>query len=160
MRPLGYRAGGSGNNRVSARPVTLLPLPLSPTIARVSPRAMEKLMPLTASITPFSVANWMRRSRISRSGSLIVNAGFIGKQRVSREKKSGVRTSPRSYPFLGSNARRKASPKRLSESTNPNRAPVAEVRFHHTNGSRLNSLRAPSIIEPQLGVPTGVPTPR
>ena len=51
-----------------ARPVTLLPLPLSPTIAKVSPAIRENEIPLTASTVPVSVAKSMARLRISRMG--------------------------------------------------------------------------------------------
>ena len=64
------------------------------------------------------------------------------------------------YPCFGSKARRRASPRRLSARTRPKRAVAALTRFHQTSGSRLSSERAPSIILPQLAVPTGVPTPR
>src|SRR5258708_10477904 len=70
-------AGGSGSRRVRARPVTLLPLPLSPTMASVSPWAMEKEMPLTASIFPVSVAKSMARFLMSRKGwSGMASDGF------------------------------------------------------------------------------------
>ena len=66
----------------------------------------------------------------------------------------------RLHPRFGSNARRRESPRRLSERTRPNNATVAALMFHQTSGSRLSSVRPLSIIAPQLAVPTGAPTPR
>src|SRR5205823_1671144 len=50
------------------------------------------------------------------------------------------------HTAFGSNARRSESPSRFSESTRKKSAPVAAVRFHQTTGSRLNSMRAESIM--------------
>jgi len=55
MEPSSILPGGSGISRIMDRAVTLLPLPDSPTIPRVSPFPIEKLIPSTAGNTPSTV---------------------------------------------------------------------------------------------------------
>jgi len=52
MLPLLMRAGGMGLSAMTVCTVTLLPLPLSPTMASVSPRSRWKLTPRTACTSP------------------------------------------------------------------------------------------------------------
>src|SRR5580692_12787019 len=58
----------SGTRPIAARASMVLPDPDSPTTPRVSPAAMEKLTPRTASIWPASVGMLIRRSVTSSSG--------------------------------------------------------------------------------------------
>src|SRR5216683_8231193 len=67
--PPTIRPGGSGTSRMSESAVTLLPQPDSPTIARVSPGASEKLMRSTALTTPRRVKKNVCRSSTASKAS-------------------------------------------------------------------------------------------
>ena len=60
--PPAMRPGGTGTRRMSARLVTLLPEPDSPTMPRVSPLRSSKLTPSTAFRRPSSSLKYVFRS--------------------------------------------------------------------------------------------------
>src|SRR6202011_3043960 len=64
------RPGGGGIRRNIDSAVTLLPQPLSPTIARVSPGMTWNETPSTARTTPSRVKNQVFRSATSSNGWL------------------------------------------------------------------------------------------
>ena len=70
------RPGGDGISRNIESAVTLLPQPLSPTIAKVSPGMTWNETPSTARTTPSRVKNQVRRSATSRSGSIRAAGAF------------------------------------------------------------------------------------
>ena len=104
------RPGGDGINRKIDSAVTLLPQPLSPTMARVSPGGTANETPSTARTTPSRVKNQVRRSAISRIG---VGRGF------------GAMTTPAAGSAIaymrrarrGSSASRSPSPRRFIANT-------------------------------------------
>ena len=68
MRPSTMRPGGSGTRRMIDSAVTLLPQPLSPTMARVLPADTLKDTPSTAKASPSSVLKYVFRfSTLSRA---------------------------------------------------------------------------------------------
>src|SRR5262249_53649427 len=68
------RPGGSRIKRRIDRFVTLLPLPLSPTMPSVRPGSTSNDTPSTAATTPPSVRNSVRRSRTRRIASPITSS--------------------------------------------------------------------------------------
>src|SRR5205085_630044 len=72
--PLTIRPGGLGTRPMIESAVTLFPLPLSPTTPSVRPAASVQLTPSTATTSPASVRNAVRRSRSSRSGAFTRSA--------------------------------------------------------------------------------------
>src|SRR5579871_4028514 len=69
MRPPVIRPGGSGISRSSDSALALLPEPLSPTIATVSPRSTVNETPLTAGTLPSPVRNSACKSTTSSNGT-------------------------------------------------------------------------------------------
>src|SRR5918998_6704980 len=61
ISPSGYSTGGFGLSCIMLSAVTLLPLPDSPTIPRVSPGSREKETPSTAFTIPSCVLKWVFR---------------------------------------------------------------------------------------------------
>src|ERR1700761_348563 len=81
------RPGGSISCN-TARMVTLLPQPLSPTMPTTWPGNTSKLTPSTARTVPSSMRNDTRRSRTRNSGSVAVGIGGIAQavaHQVERE---------------------------------------------------------------------------
>ncbi len=74
ISPASKRPGGMSISRSTLRAVTVLPEPLSPTTASVSPGSTDRLTPSTARTVPSSVRNQVRRSRMSSSGALMPRA--------------------------------------------------------------------------------------
>src|SRR5688572_30197926 len=71
MLPPVMCAGGDASKRMMAAAVTLLPDPLSPSTAAVSPRRTEKLAPLTARTISRPLRNSTRRSVTSSKGGSV-----------------------------------------------------------------------------------------
>src|SRR5215510_7194759 len=69
---------------MTERLVTDLPLPDSPTSARVEPRSIVKLTSLTALTTPARVKKCVLRFLTSRILSLIILIGFISSFRFAQ----------------------------------------------------------------------------
>ena len=128
MRPPASMRPGFGISRMMASAVMDLPQPDSPTSASVSPAAIERL---TRSTT---------RTRAALAGKRDAQA-------LDRQQGRAHRPSLR---VRGSMMSRMASAIMLTASTSVKSAIEAPARFHQMTGVRESSLRAWSIIWPQL----------
>src|SRR5262245_3632780 len=78
MLPPVMCAGGDASKRMMAAAVTLLPDPLSPSTASVSPRRTENEAPLTARTVSRPLRNSTRRSVTSSKGRSVSGIGLRG----------------------------------------------------------------------------------
>ena len=128
IRAPGSMRPGLGTSRMMASAVIDLPQPDSPTSASVSPVAIEKPTRSTTRMLP-------------------ALAGKRDGEPFDRQQGRAHRSSRR---VRGSMMSRMASAITLTASTSVKRAMEAPARFHQMTGVRDSSLRAWSIIWPQL----------
>ncbi|CUI54127.1 Uncharacterised protein [Achromobacter aegrifaciens] len=135
ISPPPSRPGGS-SRPITAMPVSDLPAPDSPTMPRISPGWMSKLMSRVATRTPWRVGNSTDRPRTDRVGAVLAAAGGcveLGTRAIMtdslrdadswRKKSARPADAPRCGQGSGPPARRTAS------------APALAPGAHRSRGS-------------------------
>src|SRR5688572_28463970 len=153
MLPPVMCAGGDASRRMMAAAVTLLPDPLSPSTAAVSPRRTEKVAPLTARTISRPLRNSTRRSVTSSRGESASGIGLGGRLRCFQAPAlHGIRDKP--YPVgkqvrgqrrgHDREARKKREPPGLGE--------IVTALRHHQSPGDLGGLNANTQkAQPRLG---------
>ena len=137
-----------GSRRIAARPVTVLPQPVSPTTPTASPGAIARSTPRSATVVRSSPANARRRPRTSSVSGAATEAAAPAAAALP----TGALTGPASGPARAA-ARR---PTRLKASTVTKIARPGNVATHHW--SRI-TVRPSATMRPQSGVGGRAPRP-
>src|SRR4051812_2221658 len=142
----------SGSRPRMLRAVTVLPLPLSPTIASTSPGPTDRLTPLTAATVPASVAKLTDRLSMSTRSVVVRMASLIARLRPRSAPRSPALPAMLAHASLSRQSPRPLPFSRALEPGEPAGPPAQRPARHHRHVDRVGRRVAAPTARAQPGV--------